>query len=142
MLNLVPMFVSMFLKHCDESGQQLQEIDCKLTVVGMKVKLEKYKNRLLVQEPAIIATYLNPQIPKPTDPTKLKLVVDLICNSLQRRYLAEVSFRQSIEEEAADNSLFITMFQPQCGIGGNGDEVNQYLLIDVVQSSRFIDILS
>ncbi len=58
----------------------------------MKAKLEKYKNKL-VQEPAIIATYLNPQIPKSTDPAELKLVIDLVRNSLQRRYSADVSFR-------------------------------------------------
>jgi hypothetical protein len=56
--------------------------------------------------------------------------------------LTEVSSRQSIEHEAAGNSLFATMFQPQRSIDGNGDEVNQYLSIGVVQSSRFIDVLS
>jgi len=49
----------------------------------MKAKLEKYKSKL-VQEPAIIAVYLNPQIPKPTNPAELKLVVDLVHNSLER----------------------------------------------------------
>ncbi|CAK9255168.1 unnamed protein product [Sphagnum jensenii] len=107
----------------------------------MKAKLEKYKSKL-VQEPAIIAPYLNPQIPKPTDLAKLKLVVDLVHNSLQCRYSAKVSSRQSIEQEAAGNSLFAAMFQPQRGVGGNGNEVDQYLLIGVVQSSGFIDILS
>jgi hypothetical protein len=34
------------------------------------------------------------------------------------------------------------MFQPQRGVGGNGNEVDQYLSIGVVQSSGFIDILS
>jgi hypothetical protein len=34
------------------------------------------------------------------------------------------------------------MFQPQHGVGGNGNEVDRYLSIDVVQSSGFIDILS
>ncbi|CAM6063710.1 unnamed protein product [Sphagnum tenellum] len=43
----------------------------------MKAKLEKYKSKL-VQEPTIIVTYLNSQIPKPTDPVELKLVVDLV----------------------------------------------------------------
>jgi hypothetical protein len=60
---------------------------------------------------------------------------------LQRRYSAEVSSRHSIEQEATDNLLFVTMFQPQRGVGGNGDEVNQYLSISVVQSSGFIDVL-
>jgi len=57
-LDLVPMSVSLFLKHYNNSEQQLQEIDGKLTAVGMKVKLEKYKSKL-VQELAIIAAYLN-----------------------------------------------------------------------------------
>ncbi len=107
----------------------------------MKAKLEKYKSKL-VQEPAIIAAYLNPQIPKLTDPAELKLVVDLVRNLLQRRYSAEMSSHQSIEQEAVDNSLFAAMFQLQRDVGGNGDEVDQYLLIGVVQSSGFIDILS
>jgi hypothetical protein len=62
----------------------------------MKAKLKKYKSKLL-QELAIIAAYLNPQIPKPTDPTELKLIIDLVRNSLQRHYSAEVSSRQSIK---------------------------------------------
>jgi hypothetical protein len=62
----------------------------------MKAKLEKYKSKL-VQEPAIVAVYLNPQIPKPTDSAELKLIVNLVRNLLQRRYSAEVSSRKSIE---------------------------------------------
>ncbi len=140
MLDLVPMSVSMLLKHCDNNEQQ-QEIDGKLTTVGMKAKLEKYKSKL-VQEPTIIAAYLNPQIPKMIDPMELKLVVDLVRNLLQRCYSAEVSSRQSIEREAAGNSLFAAMFQPQRGVGGNSDEVDQYLSISVVESLGFIDVLS
>jgi len=89
----------------------------------MKAKFEKYKSKL-VQETAIITAYLNPQIPKPTDPAELKLVVDLVRNLLQRRYSAEMSFHQSIKQEAADNSLFAAMFQLQRDVGGNGDEVD------------------
>ncbi|CAM6073745.1 unnamed protein product [Sphagnum tenellum] len=96
MLDLVPMSVSLLLKHCDDSELKLQEIDGKLTTVGMKAKLEKYKSKL-VQEPAIIVLYLNPQIPEPTDPTELKLVVDLVRNLLQRCYSTEVSSRKNIE---------------------------------------------
>jgi len=106
----------------------------------MKAKLEKYKNKL-VQELAIIVAYLNSQIPKPTNLTELKFVVDLVRNSLQRRYSAEVSSHQSIEQEAAGNSLFAAMFQLQRNVGGNGNEVDQYLSIGVVQSSGFINIL-
>jgi len=77
----------------------------------MKAKFEKYKSKL-VQKLAIIVVYLNPQIPKSTDPAELKLVVDLIRNLLQCRYSAEVSFHHSIEQEATGNSLFTAMFQP------------------------------
>jgi hypothetical protein len=66
-LDLVPMSISLLLKHCDDSKQQLQEIDGKLTMIEMKAKLEKYKSKL-VQKSAIIATYLNPQIPKLINP--------------------------------------------------------------------------
>jgi hypothetical protein len=83
-LDLVPMSVSLLLKHCDDNEQKLQEIDSKMTTVGMKAKLEKYKSKL-VQEPAIIAAYLNPQIPKPTDSAELKLVVSTIrCSAATR----------------------------------------------------------
>ncbi|CAM6022419.1 unnamed protein product [Sphagnum balticum] len=40
------------------------------------------------------------------------------------------------------NSLFVAMFQSQRGVSGNSNKVDQYLLIGIVQSSRFIDILS
>jgi hypothetical protein len=56
--------------------------------------------------------------------------------------LANVSSRQSIKQEATGNSLFVVMFQPQHGVGGNSDEVDQYLSIGIVQSSGFIDVLS
>jgi hypothetical protein len=140
-LDLVPMSISLLLKHCDNNEEQLQEINGKLTTVGMKAKLEKYKSKL-VHEPTIIVAYLNLQIPKPTNPAELKLVVDLVCNSLQHRYSADVSSHQSIEQEAVGNSLFATMFEPQCNVGGNSNKVDQYLSIDVVQLSRFIDVLS
>jgi len=53
------MSVALFLKHCDDNEQQLQDINGKLTAVGMKAKFEKYKSKM-VQEPAIIMAYLNP----------------------------------------------------------------------------------
>jgi hypothetical protein len=95
-LDLVPMFVSLLSKHCDNSEQELQEIDGKLTTIEMKAKLKKYKSKL-VQEPMIITTYLNSQIPKPTNPAELKLIIDLVRNLLQHCYLAEVSSRKNIK---------------------------------------------
>lgn len=58
----------------------------------MKAKLQTYESKL-VQQPAIIAAYLNLQIPKLTDPVELKPVIDLVRKSLQHRYSAEISFR-------------------------------------------------
>jgi hypothetical protein len=46
-LNLVSMSVSLPLKHCDDNEEQLQEIDGKLTAIGMKAKLDKYKSKLV-----------------------------------------------------------------------------------------------
>jgi hypothetical protein len=46
-LDLVPMSVSLLLKLYDDSELKLQEIDGKLTTVGMKAKLEKYKSKLV-----------------------------------------------------------------------------------------------
>ncbi len=139
-LDLVLMSVSLLLKHYDDNEQQLQEIDDKLTTIKMKAKLEKYESKL-VQEPAIITAYLNPQIPKPTDSVELKLIVNLVRNSLQCCYSAEVSSRQSIEQEVAGNLVFAAMFQSQRNVGGNDNEVDQYLSIGIVQSSGFIDVL-
>ena len=65
-------------------------------MVGMKAKLKMYENKL-VQEPAIIVAYLNPQIPKLTDLVEVTRVVDLVCKSLQHRYSAKISSRQSIK---------------------------------------------
>jgi hypothetical protein len=55
---------------------------------------------------------------------ELKLVVDFVRNSLQRHYSAEVSSRQSIEQDATGNLLFAAMFQLQRNITGNDDEVD------------------
>jgi hypothetical protein len=43
----------------------------------MKAKLQQYK-KLLVQEPAIVAAYLNPQVPWPTDPAAMGQITALI----------------------------------------------------------------
>ena len=51
--------------------QLLLCVDPSLSAADMKAKLKAYEKKL-VQLPAIVAGYLNPQIHKPTDPTKLK----------------------------------------------------------------------
>jgi hypothetical protein len=46
-LDLVPMFFSLLLKHCDDNEQQLQEISSKLMAIRMKAKFKKYKSKLV-----------------------------------------------------------------------------------------------
>ncbi len=52
---------------------------------GMKSKLMAYEKKL-IQLPAIVAEYLNPQIHKPTDPTNLIELKTTICALLKDRY--------------------------------------------------------
>ena len=73
---------------------------------------------------------------------ELKRVVDLVRKLPQHRYSAEINSRQSIEPIATINSLFAAMFKPQHNDGRKGDEVDQYLLIGIIQTSGFMDVLS
>uniref|UniRef100_M4B5W9 Uncharacterized protein n=1 Tax=Hyaloperonospora arabidopsidis (strain Emoy2) TaxID=559515 RepID=M4B5W9_HYAAE len=52
----------------------------------MNEKLHQYKIKL-VQEPAIVAAFLNPQAPKKAEPVENKRVVNLVHSTLQRRNL-------------------------------------------------------
>lgn len=86
----------MLIKHCNDNEQNLQEIHDALTTIPMKMKLQSYEQKL-VQELAIIAAYLNPQIPKPTDTSELMVVTEIVRNPLQRRYSDEITRIQSRE---------------------------------------------
>ncbi|BBN11048.1 hypothetical protein Mp_5g08610 [Marchantia polymorpha subsp. ruderalis] len=112
-LDLLPLSTCHLVKHCEMSVLQLLAINSKITVTGMREKIEEYE-KLLVLEPAIVATYLNPQIAKPSNHVRLKKLTDLIRSNLQRRYSDEFML----------------------------DEVDQFLSIGVVQCKGFIDILS
>jgi hypothetical protein len=48
-------------------------------------ELERYKLHL-VQELAVLAAYMNPQIPKVTDPGSLAILKTTVRSILQRRY--------------------------------------------------------
>ncbi|PTQ38991.1 hypothetical protein MARPO_0048s0096, partial [Marchantia polymorpha] len=131
-LDLVSLYIAMLIKHCNDNEQNLQEIHDALTTISMKMKLQSYEKKL-VQEPAIIAAYLNPQIPKPTNTAELMVVTKIVRNVLQQRYSDAISLTQSRElpSETSCNSLFFAMFQPKGVESGMGNEVDLYLLTDV-----------
>jgi hypothetical protein len=68
----------------------IKAIDTSLSASDMKRKLEIYEKKL-VELPAIVAGYLNPQIPKPTDARKLKDLKDTIRLVLKDRYADKMS---------------------------------------------------
>ena len=140
-IDLMTTSISLLVKHCENSEETLLEIQGNLTTVDMKDKLNQYK-RKLVQEPAIIAAFLIPQFPKPTDLAEHKRVVDLVRSMLQRRYSANLNLSLIIETESSSSSLFASMFQPVCYDGSTGDEIEKYLSIGAFKSSGFIDVLS
>jgi hypothetical protein len=65
-LDLVFAFITHLIKHCENGETTFKDTDQNLATAGMKAKLQHYE-KLLVQEPAIVAAYLNPQLPRPTD---------------------------------------------------------------------------
>ena len=69
-LDLVELSISHLIKHCEVNEEQLVCVHPSLLAAGIKSKLMAYEKKL-VQLPAIVAGYLNLQIHKPTDPTKL-----------------------------------------------------------------------
>ncbi|OAE34411.1 hypothetical protein AXG93_4875s1310 [Marchantia polymorpha subsp. ruderalis] len=75
-LNFVSLSIAILIKHCNDNEQKLQEIHNALTAIFMKMKLQSYEQKL-VQKPTIIAAYLNPQIPKPTDTSELMVVIEI-----------------------------------------------------------------
>ena len=84
-LDLVSASITHLIKHCDNGEIALKGIAQDLTATGMKAKLKQYE-KLLVQEPAIVAAYLNPQLPRPTDPAAMDQITALIRSLIQRWY--------------------------------------------------------
>ena len=81
-LDLVQLSFDHLIKHCEANKEQLKEIDNSILAIDTKTKLEMY----LVQLPAIVAGYLNLQIPKPSDPAKLRQLNERIRAVLQEQY--------------------------------------------------------
>lgn len=68
---------------------QLLTINSKITVTGMRKKVEDYEI-LYVLEPVIVTAYLNLQISNPSKLVQLKKLTDLIPSILQRRHSIEL----------------------------------------------------
>jgi hAT family C-terminal dimerisation region len=145
-LDLVPMCVTVLIQHCIKGEEALAACGSNLTAVGMKDKLMLYEPKL-VQEPAIIASYLNPQLPKPADASELKHVTDRVRDVLQRRYPALLNGEANVETGdpgQVSTSLFASILRPSVSMGAGGavEEINKYLSMGVVQSDGFLDVLS
>jgi hypothetical protein len=105
----------------------------------MKAKLQQYE-KLLVQEPAIVAAYLNPQLPRPTDLTAMGQITTLIRSQILRRY-SNIVAAPTPRPDRVD-TLFVAMFEQVQNVGDEiGNEVEKYLSLGVVTSSSFIDVM-
>jgi hypothetical protein len=138
-LDLVSASITHLIKHCKNGETMFKDIDQDLTTAGMKAKLQQYE-KLLVQEPVIMAAYLNPQLPRPTDPTAMGQITALIRSQIQRRYsnIVVVPTRQPDRV----NMLFVAMFEQVQNVRDEiGNEVKKYLNLGVVTSSSFIDVM-
>jgi hypothetical protein len=132
------MSFTLLIKHCDDCEAALNAIDPDITATGMKDKLLAYEI-ILVQEPVIVSSFLNPQIPKPTDPHKLAQITGVVRVILQRRYSGQMAAPTPACQEPADTH-FSAMFQPNVA-AFRGDEVDDYLSYGAVNASKFIDVL-
>ena len=154
-LDLVELSIAHLIKHCETNEEQLKAIDGSISATDMKTKLELYQSKL-VQLPAIVAGYLNPQIPKPSDRAKLQQLKERIRAVLKEQYADkmkayEPAGRSSVSE--SDTSLFEALFAGSSsappGLQENADgvplpvfdEVNRYLSMGVVHSQSFIDVI-
>jgi hypothetical protein len=140
------------IRHCKTNADQLESIDVSLSASGMKSKLVMYEKKL-VQLPAIVTGYLNPQMQKPTCASKLKelkSIIHAVLNDCYSHKLLDVVPPPSAPSSNTTN--LCEVFFSSCG-GGNGakdgniedisigDEVDQYLAMGVVVLQTFIDVV-
>ena len=151
--DLVQLSIAHLIRHCETNEEQLKAIDTSLSANNMKTKLELYE-KTLVQLPAIVAGYLNPQIPKPSDQAKLKELKDIIRALLKEQYADKM---ETVEPRPAVLESESTLFEALFSGSGRGavlqdadnegvpfpasDEVDRYLMMGVVHSQSFIDVI-
>jgi hypothetical protein len=151
-LDLVQLSMVHLIRHCETNAEQLESIDVSLSADGMKSKLEMYEQKL-VQLPAIVAGYLNPQMQKPTDASKLKELKATIRAVLNDRYsnkILDIAVPPT-SEHSSNTNLCEVFFSSSGGNGAHegcydedisvGDEVDRYLAMGVVVSQTFIDVI-
>jgi hypothetical protein len=109
-LDLVPMMINRLQKLCERGEAALNEIDITLTAATMKSELDRYR-AYLAQEPAVIAAYLNPQIPKTAEPDELATLKQTVPRVLQRHYSEAFEIAPSENNlVVAEQSLFRCLF--------------------------------
>jgi hypothetical protein len=138
-LDLVSASITHLIKHCENGETTFKDTDQDLTTAGMKAKLQQYE-KLLVQELAIVAAYLNPQLPRPTDLTAMGQITALIRSQILRRY-SNIVVVPTPQPDRVD-TLFAAMFKQVQNVGDEiSDEVEKYLSLGVVTSSSFINVM-
>ena len=150
-MDLVQLSVSHLIKHCETNEPVLKNIDASLSADAMRNKLLFYQEKL-VQLPAIVCDYLNPQIPKPSDPVKLSTMKATIRGVLNDRYTdkmdapAPVRGAGDVQSDTLFEALFASDgsgadFQGDRNACPTNDEVDRYVTMGIVVSQSFIDIV-
>ncbi len=99
-----------------------------LLAAGMTSNLMAYVKYYLVQLPAIVAGYLNPQIHKPTDPTKLNELKTTICALLKDCYSDKLHVMPSARNDLKQSSAtrFEALFtSSSLGGGSSNDDASE-----------------
>ena len=148
-LDLVQLSIAHLTKHCDTNVEQLKVGDDSLSVINMKTRLVLYEEKI-VQLPAIVAGYLNPQVPKPSDQGKLEGLKGIIRTLLKEQYADKMECAPTCTAES-DRTLFNCFFpdsrtalreDSEEGVSIHlRDEVDQYLALGIVHANTFIDAI-
>ena len=149
-MDLVELSINHLIKHCEVNEPMLKNVDASLSTEAMKTKLEFYEEKL-VQLPAFVCAYLNPQIPKSTDPEELSMLKEVIRGVLNDHYADKMQTPlpvPGISDSQSGGTLFEALFASAGGaILGNAvspvrhDEVDKYLTMGLVVSQSFIDVV-
>jgi hypothetical protein len=140
-----------FGSDCDTNEPVLKNIDASLSADAMRNKLLFYQEKL-VQLPAIVCAYLNPQIPKPSNPVKLSTMKATIRGVLNDRYADKMEAPAPVRGagDVQSDTLFEALFASDGGgadLQGDrnacptNDEVDRYVTMGIVVSKSFINIV-
>lgn len=138
-LNLVAMLLRLLVDHVNEQESAVLEVCPTLSFVEMKKSLLKYQ-KILNQDPAIIANYLNPQTAQPTDPVEKGKVLTLVSKVLNSRY-SDLLKKTTVNEAVGVKSLENLLFSQSVSRSANLTEIERYLAIDPVNSCKFLDVV-